>query len=192
MILRVWVLNGPKLVKIVPSQLRFFQIERQKYSLRFLTNNHLMPYPGRVSVGYEYLNVLADELAVLAKDNTVLSLILEHCLNICDQLCLEKPEVSELDGGIAMEWRTEPYIVITVYQHVVHVMKTIKDSNQHHDFGVGPSSLPAKVSDETFSYFDEWVEAEAAIGNYVNQHIPPPEFFDPPCLPDEHQPVDEN
>ena len=78
-------------------------------------------------------------------------------LNAGLESILGTPLISELNGGITLEYRVYN-ITIVIYANIIHLY-CYHQMQQHYDFGIGVESLTEKLSDETFILCTSWEQA---------------------------------
>lgn len=99
-------------------------------------------------------DTLRYELITIINEHNIVVQI-DHCLNIIDKLNLERPLISELDGAVALEYRSLN-IYIFIGENLIYLFAPTQQQNKHFDFGIGSTSLIHRICDKTFILCDTW------------------------------------
>lgn len=95
-----------------------------------------------------------------------------HCMELVFKVKLPYVLVSELDGGILLEWRNGiDHDMAHVFSNRVHVFSERTLLEKYRDYVTGEDAEKYKVRDETFIYLETWAEIIDHVSNLLNRKV---------------------
>lgn len=95
---------------------------------------------------------------------------IKHCIELASKVKVGILLVSELDGGLAMEWRNgHAWDIVQVFSNRIHVHSPRTLLEEHRDYVTGENAEQYKISDETFVYLKSWSEILDNVAALLNR-----------------------